>query len=94
MEESATTVRLSERQQHLQRKVKEGKESSGKIRYAVEVEIPRVEAAFARIQDGTYGLCIDCGESIEEKRLAAMPEIPTCRGCATSESELIRKVIS
>jgi RNA polymerase-binding transcription factor DksA len=30
------------------------------------------------VDDGTYGICIDCEEKISEKRLAAMPEALRC----------------
>jgi DnaK suppressor protein len=37
-----------------------------------------VEAALKRIEDGTYGLCIVCGERIPEKRLLAIPWASRC----------------
>lgn len=38
-----------------------------------------VEAALDRMQDGTYGICEECGEKIEEERLEANPSARTCR---------------
>ena len=35
-------------------------------------------AALARIKDGTYGLCEECGEKIDEDRLEANPAASTC----------------
>ncbi len=32
-----------------------------------------IEEALNRLRDGTYGLCIDCGQPIPEKRLEAIP---------------------
>lgn len=33
----------------------------------------QIQAAFNRIENGTYGICIDTGEDIEEQRLLANP---------------------
>jgi RNA polymerase-binding transcription factor DksA len=43
-----------------------------------------IEAAIARLREGTYGTCIRCGETIAPQRLAAMPEAPTCIACANA----------
>ena len=40
--------------------------------------LAQVRAALARIEDGTFGLCIVDGTSIEEKRLEAVPWTPYC----------------
>ena len=45
-------------------------------------ELARIAAALARIDDGSYGYCITCGEDIAEKRLRFDPAVPTCVGCA------------
>ncbi len=37
-----------------------------------------VRAALQRIEQGEFGLCIDCGRPIEEKRLQAVPWTPYC----------------
>ena len=41
--------------------------------------LEQVRDALQRIQDGTYGLCIDCGRPIEPARLEAVPWTPYCR---------------
>lgn len=38
-----------------------------------------ITAALARMADGTYGICEECGEKIEEDRLEANPAARTCR---------------
>jgi DnaK suppressor protein len=43
----------------------------------------QLRAALRRIEEGTYGRCVDCEEPIAPARLAAMPEITTCIACAT-----------
>jgi DnaK suppressor protein len=40
-----------------------------------------VRAALARIEDGSYGTCLDCGEEIGLKRLRAVPWTPLCIAC-------------
>lgn len=45
-------------------------------------EIRRIDAALARIADGTYGECVKCGEPISEARLKALPDTPFCKNCA------------
>ncbi len=37
-----------------------------------------VRGALKRIEDGTYGKCIDCGRPIEPARLEAVPWTPYC----------------
>ena len=39
----------------------------------------QVRAALQRINDGTYGSCMDCGRQIEPARLDAVPWTPYCR---------------
>lgn len=41
----------------------------------------KVEEALLRIKDGTYGLCIDCGDAIGLKRLEARPTAELCIEC-------------
>ena len=45
-------------------------------------ELERIKAALARIEDGSYGECLACGEEIPEKRLRFDPSIATCVSCA------------
>jgi DnaK suppressor protein len=40
-----------------------------------------VQAALARINDGTYGTCLRCDEEIPEKRLNALPWAAYCVPC-------------
>jgi DnaK suppressor protein len=41
-----------------------------------------IERALVRIEEGTFGKCDECGESIGEKRLIAKPDAITCISCA------------
>lgn len=41
----------------------------------------QVLAALARIDAGTYGVCVDCGQPISEARLQVRPEAARCLQC-------------
>jgi len=41
----------------------------------------QIDDALNRIDDVTYGMCINCGQTIAEKRLTAMPWTPYCVDC-------------
>jgi len=45
-------------------------------------EIHQIQAALKRISEGTYGICADCGEDIDPKRLEALPTATRCISCA------------
>jgi RNA polymerase-binding transcription factor DksA len=44
--------------------------------------LAELDAAVARVADGSYGTCQRCGAAIPEARLAARPAALTCVGCA------------
>ena len=46
-------------------------------------EARRLRAALARIDEGEYGYCMDCGEPITPKRLELDPAASRCMSCAT-----------
>lgn len=50
----------------------------------VRREIESTKRALARIEDGSYGECVECGEEISEQRLKARPEAALCITCASS----------
>jgi DnaK suppressor protein len=45
-----------------------------------------VERALAKLDDGTYGACENCGATIGEDRLEAMPATRYCITCASGRS--------
>ncbi|WP_051549214.1 TraR/DksA family transcriptional regulator [Nocardioides sp. URHA0032] len=49
-----------------------------------EEHLAAVEAALARVDAGTYGVCAVCGREIPAERLEARPTAATCVACATS----------
>src|ERR1035437_121129 len=44
-------------------------------------ELLHIEAALARVGDGSYGICIDCGGEIGRARLKADPAAMRCLPC-------------
>jgi DnaK suppressor protein len=40
-----------------------------------------IEEALRRIEEGTYGVCKDCGDPIAEARLRAIPWTRSCISC-------------
>ena len=47
------------------------------------LESRTIEAALARIAEGEYGYCVDCGDKVSEERLDVLPATPKCRKCAS-----------
>ena len=43
--------------------------------------ILQIDQALARIEDSTYGTCLNCGNPISEKRLTAIPWSRHCVDC-------------
>ena len=46
--------------------------------------LAEVEGALARLANGTYGACVDCGADIPYARLAAYPAAKRCVACQSS----------
>ena len=44
-------------------------------------ELLDINAAHARIKNKTYGICMDCGDTVVYERLAAYPTAKRCVGC-------------
>ena len=44
-------------------------------------ELAQVESALQRLDDGIYGNCMDCGDSIPLQRLRVQPAAQRCAGC-------------
>lgn len=41
----------------------------------------QVMAALQRLDEGSYGVCLACGEAIDARRLEALPAAALCRSC-------------
>lgn len=60
--------------------------------YLVELkarELEEIEAALARIDNGEYGRCIDCGRWIRPARLEVMPYSVRCRRCQEEHERIM-----
>jgi RNA polymerase-binding protein DksA len=49
-----------------------------------EGELRGIDAALDRIDAGTFGTCVSCGEPISIDRLNAVPHTPFCKACAAA----------
>lgn len=48
-----------------------------------------IEAALARIQQGTYGVCACCGDEISSRRLEAVPWSQYCLRCQMASERAV-----
>jgi RNA polymerase-binding transcription factor DksA len=57
----------------------------------IEAELADVEHALRRLDEGTYGICEACGQTIDEARLEALPAARFClKDQAAAEQEMRR----
>jgi DnaK suppressor protein len=47
-------------------------------------EIADIRNALLRIENGTYGICANCGQQIGKERLEALPTATRCIQCASA----------
>lgn len=45
-------------------------------------KLGQIVSAFERLEAGTYGVCVECGDAIRFERLQVFPETPTCTACS------------
>ena len=64
----------------------EGQESLEAVEGAARREVKSIQAALSRIEKGTYGICVDCGIEIPEKRLEAVPTALRCTPCESKRN--------
>ncbi|MFE0452434.1 TraR/DksA family transcriptional regulator [Streptomyces sp. NPDC058914] len=50
-------------------------------RGAIERALKEIEAAFARLEEGSYGICQGCGRSIPVERQEILPYARCCVPC-------------
>jgi RNA polymerase-binding transcription factor DksA len=55
-------------------------------------ELAAVDEALARVIDGTYGSCTDCGREIAPERLDARPQAIRCISCQRVEDRRARSL--
>ena len=54
------------------------------VLHSAQQQCGNVVAALTRMQDGTYGQCVDCGKPVPAGRLEARPDAARCVGCQAS----------
>jgi RNA polymerase-binding protein DksA len=52
--------------------------------------LEHLERAMERIRNGTYGVCMECGQLISKARLEAVPHARLCIECKSNEEERVR----
>jgi DnaK suppressor protein len=52
----------------------------------------KIKEALERIEDGTFGICEECGEKISVKRLRARPMATLCIDCKHEQEVLEKRV--
>lgn len=52
--------------------------------------LSKIDEALARLEEGTFGYCFECGDEISERRLRALPFAVRCKDCeeAREQAEL------
>lgn len=48
----------------------------------------KIDAALGKLQEGTYGICEDCGGKISEERLKVLPFAIYCKDCQEKIEQL------
>ncbi len=56
--------------------------------------ILKIKDALARIDDGSFGICEECGDEISEERLKARPVTTLCIACKTKAEEEEKKKLT
>ena len=51
-------------------------------------KLKAIEGALKRINEGRYGICLQCGKKIPEGRLRAIPEAVLCIDCKSANERM------
>ncbi|NPA12993.1 MAG: TraR/DksA family transcriptional regulator [Aquificae bacterium] len=65
------------------------RETLYKLSQAEKETLFLIDIALRKIENGTYGICEECGSQIGEKRLEAIPWVRLCIDCSQNE-EIIK----
>jgi RNA polymerase-binding transcription factor len=60
------------------------------VLHSAQRQRTKVQAALRRMDEGTYGLCVDCGKPVPEGRLEARPDAARCVACQAKHDRLRR----
>ena len=64
-----------------------------RLRGREKAHLTKLDLALRKIEDGTFGICVECEEEIHKKRLEARPETQLCIRCK-EDQERDEKVYS
>lgn len=59
-----------------------------RLRGREKVFLDKIQKALEKIEDGSFGVCDDCGEKISIKRLEARPETTLCIRCKEDQERV------
>ena len=59
-----------------------------RLRGREKVFLDKIQKALEKIDDGSFGVCDDCGEKISIKRLEARPETTLCIRCKEDQERV------
>jgi DnaK suppressor protein len=62
-------------------------ETHASIIERAERQLAQINSALLRLDDGQYGICLDCGEEIPFERLKAIPSALYCIGCQSRDAQ-------
>jgi len=53
----------------------------------IRQEMAGIEHALQKFEEGTYGLCDNCGQPIDPERLEALPQASLCLNCKAQQAK-------
>ena len=59
----------------------EAREGDLRVQLRMQERLERVKLAREALAKGVYGVCVDCGDAIPERRLEALPDALRCVPC-------------
>jgi DnaK suppressor protein len=51
----------------------------------------KINEALARLEEGAYGYCFECGQEISQQRLRALPFAVRCKDCEEARENAVRR---
>ena len=64
---------------------------TGRLREREQGLIAKIDAALVKIDEGSFGECVSCGEDIGNARLKARPVAELCIECKSEQEKLERR---
>jgi len=57
------------------------------LEQGMKEQLAKIEHALHKFEEGTYGLCDDCGQAIDPERLEALPYAALCLSCKAKQAK-------